>query len=329
MVRAEPIVAFSSKLLTCKCRRSYGSKSLENSTGSKVISSLDYDFDGRGVTPNVILSSILSALASATPSSSPKSIEVNFRSSHTVMGDVAFFIHSRIEPPLDTVLQRLTKLHLSIHAAGNPDYVQFVRKFLSKTPNLTWLRINGPVGQEVVPFTVSPAEWLCPDSISQDISPIQLRFVERLDLGSIAFSADQLLKTVTAFAPSIRCLCLRRVRVADKNPDDDTKVNPWMPFLSSLRKVPGIKIEHFELSLLSQERRDYKPDQILFGNEERREAIFKGDSTQVLVKNIMGDMKTEFIKIIPDPETDSDNDMDSLDGHEVFEIDEDMDEDEE
>jgi len=263
--------------------------------------------------PSTIFRAIISALAAST--ASPKGIEINLRSNGWFISDSAYLIHPRIESSLAPILRNLKTLHLAI----NTQDTQNLRRFLSTTPNVTWLRINGPpvtFGNfpPHQPFfdwlgrsSTSPTTVLLPLLDPYDTHPLQFQFVERLDLGNLTIVPEQLLKIAAKFAPSLRSLSLRRVRLVDVTTDIDQHVNPWVSFFSGVARLPGINLRSFELGLLSQQTYDHSPSDVFFGAgpgaglRGSAAAVYKGDSTSALIQKINQAMKTSFVSCTSNP----------------------------
>ncbi|KXX76233.1 hypothetical protein MMYC01_207253 [Madurella mycetomatis] len=228
--------------------RSYGAVTLSNSTLSVVASQPLTDTDEYATQ---LFSTVTAALAISQ--SRPRSIEVLLKNWRWGLHDHAFFIPPRLEPLMTQLLSELQSLHLSLHRFGQFFMIQ---KFLSLTPNLTWLRLNFSDSSR---YAQDGAEdhllcWLGlleaePPANPIGRDPVRLGRLERLDLGSATVWPQALLRIVTKFAPTLRSLYLRRVTLCDSH-DLDAKVNPWKTFLPKLAKVPGVGLRELGLSLL-------------------------------------------------------------------------------
>lgn len=233
--------------------RSYGAVTLSNSTLSVVASQPFVDLDEYATQ---LFSTVTAALAGSQ--SRPRSIEVLLKNWRWGLHDRAFFIPPRLGSSMTQLLSELQSLHLSLHPSGEFFMIQ---KFLSLTPKLTWLRLNFSDRRR---YAHDGAEdhllsWLGlletePPAKPVDMGPVQLRRLERLDLGSATVWPQALLKLVTKFAPTLRSLYLRRVTLCDSH-DLDVKVNPWKTLLPKLAKVPGVGLHELGLSILKHCKR--------------------------------------------------------------------------
>ncbi|KAL2022370.1 hypothetical protein VTK56DRAFT_5437 [Thermocarpiscus australiensis] len=197
-----------------------------------------------------IFAAAMAALAVAQ--SRPKSIEVLLRNWRWGLGDCAFFIPPRLETSIAPVLSSLQSLHLSLGEFREMGSPWLVQKFVSLAHNLTWLRLNFKNEEPRHPARF--LSWLALKETESSgnprgIAPVQFGCLERLDLGSAVIAQRTLLKLVAKFAPTLRWLSLRRVGMYDdKNNDSSKTVNPWLGFLRSLPKVPGIDLRTLAMS---------------------------------------------------------------------------------
>ncbi|KAK4450394.1 hypothetical protein QBC34DRAFT_403352 [Podospora aff. communis PSN243] len=272
--------------------RSYGSKTLGEAIGSYVI----IGKNGNDLDPSIIFRNILGALGAAA--SSPKAIEVNLRSAWCI-DDPSFFIHPRLEAALVPVLEGLNKLHLVVNTAE----AKCLADFLSKTPNITWLRINAPASRNRPHHDHRLFDWLARISPSPGApslgDPVQLPLLEKLDLGNVQLSPKLAVRVITHFAASLRSLSLRRVVLmetpADSDTDDDK--GPWVEFFNDLGRAPGLDIREFELSLLGVWTTEGYDDVQIGGGDlnvvfgpDKAPHLYKGDTMRVLISKIQADL---------------------------------------
>lgn len=259
---------------------SYGANTLSQSTGMAVTANA---FTNEDPYPTQIFSAVVCALAVAE--ARPNSIEVLLRNgrgwSAWGLQDAAFLITPRMELPTTQLLSGLRSLHLALtdHSSFNNQRKPFmVQMFLSLAPNLTWLRLNwAEHANRSGSYPLLP--WLAlkdtekSDSLT-DMPPIQLRHLERLDLGNITMTPHTLLKLVSKFSPSLTWLSLRRVALKGSENEGREKINPWSGTLTKLARVSGSSLRKVELSLLSHAMFNGWKGQVRFRRDEDEKAAF-------------------------------------------------------
>ncbi len=232
--------------------RSYGAVTMAASTAAPVQLGPRGDQDPY---PSQLFGAVTAALAAA--SARPKSIEVLLRSGNWhpfALYDTAFYIPPRMEASMSSLLAGLKTLHLALTFSHTSRIRPFIfQKFLSLAPNLTWLRLNFNHTHKVDCDEV--LSWLALNDNNQtpqasfDMGPIQLRHLERLDLGDAETESKTLLKLVAKFAPTLTSLYLRRVNLYEADSRvKDPKVTPWVGFLSVMAKMPGLRLRVLDLS---------------------------------------------------------------------------------
>jgi len=232
--------------------RSYGSVALEASTQAAVRPFLSHNNDNY---PTQLFCAITAALAATH--ARPESIEVLFRTPICALDDTAFYIPAPLEQSTSSLLAGLHTLHLCLALTHPTKMSPFMyQKFISLAPNLRWLRLNfvSTARQEIEQM----ASWLAlkegqnPPAMPFYLPAAQLRYLERLDLGSAEIEPQQLVRLVAKFTPTLTSLYLRRVSLVDgHNRSRTTPVNPWVSFLNTLRKLPGSKLRVLDLSLIA------------------------------------------------------------------------------
>jgi hypothetical protein len=242
--------------------KSYGSRSLEASTGLKVTHAPGPGGPNSSMFASDIFSAALAALAVAQ--ARPRGIEMVLQYGQAVM-DSALRIPPQLQAPVIAVLSNLRKLHLALFvtglAAGNDHY--FAKTLLQHTPNLTWLRLNfvSKYGRGPVESTNSMLQWLAfkpgaailPPPVPNDPPFVDFPALERLDLGRIGVTADSFVDLMTKFSTTLRTISLRRVTLHDRHAVED-KANGWAALARRLRGINGLELNAIELSLLA-----YKP----------------------------------------------------------------------
>ncbi|KAL2166759.1 hypothetical protein VTG60DRAFT_2243 [Thermothelomyces hinnuleus] len=189
----------------------------------------------------------------------PKSLEVPIRGrgyAALALHDTAFYIPPRIEGPVSSLLANLKTLHLTLDLT-HPKRMRFfmLQRFLSRTINLTWLRLNftlksQPQDQEELLLWLALKDSKTPVA-PFDAGPIQLVRLERLDLGTVVLEPRIILGLASKFAPTLRSLYLRQVSLqeyenARRRPED--LVNPWKRCLTELSRIRGLNLRVLDLS---------------------------------------------------------------------------------
>ena len=194
----------------------------------------------------------LAALAAAEVR--PPNLEIVLRSPGWGLPDSSMYIPRWLEPSMAPVLAGLKKLHLTLAFDSNSDRLfqarsenaeaissSFTRKFLTYTPNVTWLRINfrmhdpmnmdrvGPSPNErFLDWLATPAEDTSPLSYD-DPKPVALAALENLELGVLDVNYRSIWPLVQKFAPSLRALTFWKVTLTVRN--DKHIAEGWSPNL--------------------------------------------------------------------------------------------------
>jgi len=226
--------------------RSYGVVTLGNSTRSMPDLGPRIDHDPY---LDELFMAVTAALAAAQ--ARPKSLEVlvrNKKASIFGLHDTAFYIPRRLEPAMAPLLNGLRSLHLTL-ALSHPAKMRpfMFQKFLTLTPNLTWLRLNfvrtDPASIHDVLSWLAFKDGAAPLA-SIDSPPITLCHLERIDLGDAVLTGKALLSLVSKFASSLTSLYLHRVCLTGSDDGGGTagatKVNAWVPCLSAMARIPGL-----------------------------------------------------------------------------------------
>ena len=235
--------------------KSYGAVAMAVSTGAPVSPGATTDQDPY---TTQLFSAVTAALATAQ--ARPKSIEVLLRSGTSwrpfALHDTAFYIPPRMEASMSPLLAGLKSLHLSLALTHSTRMRPFmIQKFLSLTPNLTWLRLN--FSNTTKNDSESVLAWLAlKDGQSPatpiDMDPIRLDHLERLDLGSNEIEQGTLVKLVAKFAPTLISLYLRRVSLLDlADHTREVKSNPWEICLRAMSKMPNLNLRALDLSSIA------------------------------------------------------------------------------
>lgn len=227
------------------------------------------DFVGR------VLQIVLAALGRSTPSA--RSLEVLLRNPRVGLRDDTLAVFPALDPGIATFLQGLTKLHLDIApepARIMPSIWQLpvtvdlplsascfdpstanIRRFLSLTPNVTWLRLNFS-GASIYIIASLLLRWLAlkPDTPLADGSnttwsdanpePINLP-LKKLDLGNFNVNLDVLVAVIRKF-DQLEDISLKRIGLVcdnSKYADEETDHgSPWPQFFRKLpARVPNLK----------------------------------------------------------------------------------------
>jgi hypothetical protein len=207
--------------------------------------------------PSQLFAAVTAALAAAN--ARPKNVEVMFRSGHSngfALTDKAFYIPPRMEPSMASMLGSLKTLHLTLNLSHPFSVRPFIfQKFLSLASNVTSLRLN--FNHTTRGDCDDLLSWLAlrdgqKPQAPFELAPIQLPYLERLDLGMAPTEAKTILNLVAKFAPTLTSLSLRRVNLYDPNCHLGTpKISPWTGCLSTIARLPGLNLRVLALSLLS------------------------------------------------------------------------------
>ncbi|KAK3366304.1 hypothetical protein B0T24DRAFT_560597 [Lasiosphaeria ovina] len=252
--------------------------------------------------PSQIFMATLAALAVAE--ARPRAIETLLRWTRWGLDNTAFYISPYIEPSLKPVLAGLSVLHLCPTLDGFSVTPYLLQRFLTLTPNLTWLRLNFQHENEK---TVEFLDWLG-SSASPDASgeitasngsittcpPIKLEFLEVIDLGSVQTTTDAVLKLVAKFVSSLTGLSFRRVTLVGKNSNNNPdEVSPWTAFLDGLASLDGANIRKIQMSWVDQCTQTRMPVVPVFFESSQiqvRDRFFKTSLTAELVAMALEEM---------------------------------------
>lgn len=223
---------------------------------------------------------VLAALGRSTPSA--RSLEVLLRNPRVGLRDDAFAVFPALDPGIPTFLKGLTRLHLDVSpdpsrimpsiwqpsiwqhpvtadvplsASCSDPSTANIRRFLSLTPNVTWLRLNFS-GESVYATASLLLRWLAlrPDEPSAggtnttwsdaNSEPIALP-LKKLDLGNVNISPEVLAAVVRSF-DQLEDLSLKRISLlsdASKYANEETDHGtPWPRFFRKLPdRAPNLK----------------------------------------------------------------------------------------
>jgi hypothetical protein len=266
--------------------KSYGAVAIAISTGAPVKPGATMDQDPYAAQ---LFSATTAALATAE--ARPKSIEVLMRSGSSwrpfALHDTAFYIPPRMEASMSPLLAGLKSLHLSLALTHTTRMRPFMfQKFLSLTPNLTWLRLN--FTNTTRNDSESVLAWLAlKDGQSPaapfDMDPIRLDHLERLDLGSNEMEQKTLVKLVAKFAPTLVSLYLRRVSLLDQaDHTRDVKSNPWELCLRAMSKIPNLNLRALDFSSITVSTLGFKANVVFKTTETSKPASDWNCSTNLL-----------------------------------------------
>lgn len=271
--------------------------------------------------PDKIFSAMVAALAAAD--AHPSQIHINIRSKPYRqpwdLSDKAFYIPPRLETPLEPILAGLTTLHLALAAntavytrdPQNPSPIM-LHRFLSLTPNLTWLRLNmtpqPPVVQGAVPPWEAVFKWIIDESTQAQThasspyqtQPVRFPKLEQLDIGHVVMVERTLLRLVIKLASSLKTLSLRRVALMKPQDTDPDKASGWAHLIEQIGALNGVDIREMNLAFLQdgytfRRRYGWVKDNVNFmarGGSTRRitERTFQGTSTRAMVAQILEDI---------------------------------------
>lgn len=271
--------------------------------------------------PDKIFSAMVAALAAAD--AHPSQIHINIRSKPYRqpwdLSDKAFYIPPRLETPLEPILAGLTTLHLAL-AANDAVYLRdpqnqspiMLHRFLSLTPNLTWLRLNmspqPPAAQGGVPPWEAVFKWIIDESTQAhahasspyQTQPVRFPKLEQLDIGHVVMVERTILLLVRKLASSLKTLSLRRVALLKPQDTDPDKASGWAHLIERIGAVNGVDIREMNLAFLQdgytyRRRHGWVKDNVNFmarGGSTRRitERTFQGTSTRAMVAQILEDI---------------------------------------
>lgn len=271
--------------------------------------------------PDKIFSAMVAALAAAD--ARPSQIQINIRLKPSrqswALSDKAFYIPPRLETPLEPILAGLTTLHLAL-AASDAVYTRdpqtsvpfMLHRFLSLTPNLTWLRLNmspqPPADQGGVPPWEPVFKWIIAESTQAQAhpsspyqtQPVRFSKLEQLDIGHVVMVERTLLRLVRKLAPSLKTLSLRRVALLRPQDTDPDKASGWAHLIEQIGALNGVDIREMNLAFLQdgytfRRRYGWVKDNVNFmarGGSTRRitERTFQGTSTRAMVAQILEDI---------------------------------------
>ncbi|KAK0727642.1 hypothetical protein B0T26DRAFT_822195 [Lasiosphaeria miniovina] len=281
--------------------RSYGSVTIEAAMTRPMMHHTDEPCRHQDY-PSQIFIATLAALAAAK--ARPRAIETLLRWTEWGLDNTAFYISPYIEPSLKPVLAGLSVLHLCPTFDGHSATSYLLQRFLTLTPNLTWLRLNFQHKNE---RAVGFLDWLgssASPNTSGEITasngsiatcpPIKLEFLEVIDLGSLQTTADAVLKLVAKFVSSLTGLSFRRVtligRTSNNKPDE---VSPWTAFLEGLASLDGANLRKLQMSVVDQCTQTRMPVIPVFFESSQmkaRDRVFKTSLTAELVAAALEEM---------------------------------------
>lgn len=213
-------------------------------------------------------------LALAESGARPPNMEVILRDRDWGLRDSCFFIANWVQPRLFPVLGNLTKLHLHLDLGdpstqlGHPssssvDSSSFdpsnvnIRKFLTHTPNLTWLRlnlqyVNGRASERFLVWLSQPAP-VTPDPRrpAYDPEPIALPALQQLDLGMMSVEADTLKALAAKWAPTLKAISLWSISLL-RGGGYGERVNRWAMLFRALAHNPKLSIRRVMVGNLTQ-----------------------------------------------------------------------------
>ncbi|KUI59803.1 hypothetical protein VP1G_07014 [Cytospora mali] len=270
--------------------------------------------------PNNFIGNVFQAVLAAIDRCSPEleSFEVILRRVGVALTDDTFACFPTLGAGLTRTLNGLTKLHLDQVGSMNDAIVWrpsprtnahfahqiiYLRKFLSFTASVTWLRLNFTIVGMDAAVSANFLEWL---GLESDCSPppgemgwnemnpapvaLPLR---RLDLGQFSVEPDAIYKILTKF-PDLENLCLRHatLQLRDDQPsgpsllDSDGKDEDgdcvWAKFIRGLSVfIPRLK--HIFISSLLQTYRGREQPVFFYveGNSLRGQSVTNIDDAKL------------------------------------------------
>jgi hypothetical protein len=215
---------------------SYGATTARNEMGVR----LPMQHYPREDYASTVFAIVLAAIANAGVT--PPNLEVLLRSKGWGLHDICFLIPDHLNGSINATLQNLKRLHLDVDLnagqmpgagmVGNdvvckPGYL--LRRFLSKTDNITWLRLNFQMSNHSNADAF--LQWLGSQPLAADA--VTLSSLQRLDLGSVEVSSKTLVRLIAKFGPTLRGLNLWRMSIQDSNGNDD-RTNIWQNIFKRL-----------------------------------------------------------------------------------------------
>ncbi|KAG8163221.1 hypothetical protein KVR01_006518 [Diaporthe batatas] len=231
---------------------------------------------------DTVFTVVLAAVARS--SSAVRNLEVILRNRKICLQDDAFSTFWIPGTLLTNGLPALTKLHLDLDARGltgsgfpanflnmsnhawlDPS-TEYLRRFLALTPNVSWLRLNFPLHDELVSSPGSKLmAWLSlrsdfnapPDAPWGQGNPVPVALpLRRLDLGNVTISLVIIRGLLMKFA-DLEHIVMRDVRLyftastPDQDEDEDRTSCEWSRLIRSLN-VTGPKLKKLELDRVTE-----------------------------------------------------------------------------
>jgi len=286
------------------CWTSYGGTTARIDTDQRVTMYNPDRLDYVGHIFSVILASL------ADSGAHPSNLEVVIRDLRWGVDDGCFHIPPWLEPSLAPVLSNLRKLHLCVNLSQglgvNPPGKTrgfFLQKFLTFTPNITWLRINfqhspDNLVYEFLSWLSLPApEEATSTGTLETPDPVALLALEQLDFGNAKIHSSTLMALLPKFAATLQGLAFVRVTLVDARPPVRARVNMWAKFFrwlaakgkQNLRKIyvrqPWQK--YSSSTEVATERCFFKDSQGREGQDERQySGSYIGEFLEDIAKEI-------------------------------------------
>ncbi|KUI70442.1 hypothetical protein VM1G_06363 [Cytospora mali] len=273
--------------------------------------------------PSNFISNVFQVVLAAIDRCSPEleSFEVIMRRVGVSLRDDAFACFPALGTGLTRTLNGLTKLHLDQVGSLNDDIlwrpsprvnthsahqIIYLRKFLSFTTSVTWLRLNFTIIGMDAAVSTQFLKWLglesdCGPSSGEmgwdEMNPAPVALpLRRLDLGQFSVEPDVIYKILTKFS-GIENLCLRHVtlQLRDDQPSgpgllgsdgkDEDGDCVWAKFIRGL-SVFLPRLKHISISSLLQTYR---------GREQRTFFYIEGKSLREQSVTNIDDAKLEHL----------------------------------
>ncbi|KAH6644489.1 hypothetical protein C7974DRAFT_326055 [Boeremia exigua] len=332
------------------CWASWGATTVYKETGVRLRES----YRGTGLQTRFVshvFSTLLYALGKA--GRKPRRFEVLLRHQPAGLPDSAFHLPEFTFPLVQSVLQNLEALFLTLrlsdnstdiyhtYSSGQPISTRSGRSlghFLNCTQNLTHLRLNFQKFQAA--GNMNFMKWLAelpsapepPHSTritTTEPAPVSFPHLKILELGQLDVHRDTLLAVLCKFAPTLKSLSLWRMTIeSGQSGPYDTKPNIWSRFFRDLEFVPELELTGLKAGALSQDNLLVKFKAEIDGEEQvtsMRE--YSGNSMKVFIKGMVDDVVVEWppeIEMVG-TESDSNEDEDMDDDDDSNEQDEDED----
>ncbi|ROW09317.1 hypothetical protein VPNG_05861 [Cytospora leucostoma] len=244
---------------------------------------------------NYVFQAVLAALDQCSPELG--SLEVILKKKHQGLSEDSFALFPVLGAGLKRTLHGLTKLHLDVAGqmfdnvashGGSFTTPQgattYLRGFLSRTTNVTWLRLNfetftgrseavnsffGWLGLD--PDSAPPAG----DSKWNEFNPAPVALpLRRLDIGITTIRADVLCKALAKFS-DLESICIKETLLDmtddhsptqgdfDNEDADEGGDSIWASLIRGLSKT-NPRLKHLSLSNLRQRCKQNRPDSVVF-----------------------------------------------------------------